>query len=71
MERADCVTEKYSARSIGLILLAIGLAVAAIGFLIVPVIGLFFAVPLLILSAMLIAAPQSKACKLITEKVNR
>ena len=71
MNRTDCVTERYSARTIGLVLLALGLGLAALGFLILPVIGLFFAVPLLGLSALLLAAPQSKACRLITQKVYR
>ena len=71
MNRTDCVTERYSARTIGLVVLALGLGLAALGFLILPVVGLFFAVPLLGLAALLLVAPQSKACRLITQKVNR
>jgi hypothetical protein len=71
MNKTDCVTERYSARTIGIILLVLGLALAALGFLILPVVGLFFAVPLLLLSALLLVAPQSKACRLITQKISR
>jgi hypothetical protein len=71
MNHTDCISERYSARAIGLVVLALGLGLAALGFLILPVIGLFFAVPLLGLSALLLVAPQSKACRLITQKVNR
>ncbi len=71
MNRADCVTERYSARSLGLVLLVLGLALAGLGFLILPVVGLFFAVPLLLLSALLLVAPQSRACRLITQKIAR
>jgi hypothetical protein len=71
MNRSDCITERYSARTIGLVLLALGLALGAIGFLILPVVGFFFALPILGLSVLLLAAPHSKACRLITQKVNR
>ena len=71
MNKNDCVAERYSARSLGLIMLVLGLALAGLGFLILPVVGLFFAVPLLAISALLLIAPQSKACRLITDRVGR
>ena len=70
MDKFDCTTERFSARSIGLVVLALGIGLAILGFLILPVVGLFFAIPLLILAAILLAAPQSKACRLITKKIN-
>jgi len=54
---------------VGIILLALALIVAFAGFLIVPVLGLFFALPLLALAAIFIAAPESKVCRLITKKI--
>lgn len=69
MNNVKCTTERVSARSIGLIMLAFGLGLSVLGFIVLPVVGLFFAVPLLILSAVLLIAPKSKACRLITEKI--
>ena len=71
MDYTDCISERYSARTIGVVVLALGLGLAALGFLILPVVGLLFAIPLLGLSALLLVAPQSRACRLITQKVNR
>jgi len=70
MNKQDCVNEKWSSRTLGLIVLPLALALGFIGFLIVPVIGVFFAVPLFILSFFFLAAPESKVCRLILEKVN-
>jgi hypothetical protein len=68
MNRFGCKTEKNVTRILGLFVLAIGLAVAFIGFVLLPVVGLIFAVPVLALAALFIAAPESKACKLILRK---
>ena len=68
MKKIDCLTEKYSSRTIGLIVLAMALALGFIGFLILPVVGLIFSVPLFILAATLIIAPESKVCRLILKK---
>jgi hypothetical protein len=51
-----------------LIILPLALALGFLGFLILPVVGLFFAVPLFILSFFFIAAPESKVCRLILRK---
>lgn len=53
---------------VGFIILGFSLIIAFAGFLIVPVLGLFFAVPLLALAGVFIAAPESKVCRLITGK---
>ena len=68
MNRQDCVSEKWSSRTIGLIVLPLALALGFLGFLILPVVGLFFAVPLFILSFVFIAAPESKVCRMILRK---
>lgn len=68
MKKADCLNEKYSSRLIGLILLALALGLGLIGFLILPVVGLIFSVPLFILAFTFIAAPESKVCRLILRK---
>jgi hypothetical protein len=65
MNRQDCVSEKWSSRTIGLILLPLAMILGFFGFLILPVVGLFFSVPLFILAFMFLAAPESKVCRLI------
>jgi hypothetical protein len=68
MNRQDCVSEKWSSRTIGLILLPMAVALGLIGFLILPVVGLFFSLPLFLLSFAFIAAPESKVCRLLLGK---
>lgn len=68
MNKTDCVNEKWSSRTIGMIVLPLALVLGALGALILPVVGLFFAVPLFILSFVFIAAPESKVCRLILRK---
>jgi len=68
MKKADCLNEKYSSRLIGLILLILALGLGFIGFLILPVVGLIFSVPLFILAVTFIVAPESKVCRLILRK---
>jgi hypothetical protein len=65
MNKQDCINEKWSSRTIGLIILPLAVALGFLGFLILPVVGLFFAVPLFILSFVFIAAPRSKVCRLV------
>jgi len=65
MKETDCTSEKISSRSLGILLLPLALVIAFFGSLVLPIIGLFFAVPLLLMSAVLLFAPESKACKLI------
>ena len=71
MNKIDCLSEKLSARTLGVFLLPITIFLGFIGGLVLPVIGFFFALPLVILSGALIFAPESKACRLITEKANK
>ena len=66
MNQTNCEKERISSRTLGLILLPVGLLLIVAGVLLVPVLGVFFAIPILILSGLLLAAPQSKVCKLIT-----
>ncbi len=68
MNRQECINEKWSSRTIGLIVLPLAIVLGFFGFLILPVVGLFFALPLFILSFAFIAAPESKVCRLILGK---
>lgn len=42
MNKLDCDVEKLSSRMIGLLILPFAIALGAIGFLVLPVVGLFF-----------------------------
>ena len=68
MNQDNCARERISSRTLGLILLPVGLLLVLAGFLLLPVLGFVFAIPILILSGLLLAAPQSRVCKLITGK---
>jgi hypothetical protein len=68
MNKQDCVTDKWSSRTIGLIMLPLAFALGFLGFLILPVVGLFFSIPLFMLAFMFLAAPESKVCRLILRK---
>jgi small-conductance mechanosensitive channel len=69
MDKTDCAKEKISSRTVGLILLPFAFLIAFAGFMVIPVLGVIFALPVAGLAIMLIAAPQSKVCRLITEKI--
>ena len=66
MNKIECFSIKISSRVLGLVVLAISFLLAFVGALLVPVIGLFFATPLMILAGVLLLAPESKTCKLIS-----
>jgi hypothetical protein len=68
MNKIDCLSEKFTSRVIGLILLPFALALGVLGFLIIPVFGLIFSVPLFILAFIFIVAPESKVCQFILKK---
>lgn len=68
MERKDCVDEKISSRTIGILILPLALFLGVIGFVLVPIFGLLFSVPLFILAGVFLAAPESKVCKLILRR---
>lgn len=69
MNKVDCFSAKMSSRTLGFVLLPFALFLAFIGGIVLPVLGFFFALPLLVMSGVLLFAPESKACRLITEKV--
>ena len=53
---------------LGFIILPFGLLLAVVSFFLLPIFGLIFALPVLTLAVMFIAAPQSKVCRLLTGK---
>lgn len=68
MNKNQCRKDKNSSRAIGLFILPIGLFMAGIFSIIIPLFGLFFALPVLVLSLGLIAAPQSKVCRILLNR---
>lgn len=71
MNNIKCLSEKLSARALGILLLPLTIFLAFIGGIILPVIGFFFALPLVIMSGALLLVPESKACRLITERAHK
>jgi hypothetical protein len=68
MNQTDCKLEPVSNRTIGLILMLIGLMFTFIGIVVIPIIGLMIAFPVLILSVVFLASPRSEACAVIAKK---
>ena len=59
MNKDDCFSEKVSTRFIGLMILPVAIFLTVIVNIALPILGMVFAAPLLILSGVLIAAPES------------
>ncbi|MBW2472325.1 MAG: hypothetical protein JRE18_09620 [Deltaproteobacteria bacterium] len=68
MNRLSCYFERISDFTIGLFLLFLGLALTLISFTIVPVIGLFIAIPVLVLAIAFLGAKRSKECALVAQR---
>jgi len=68
MNRLSCYFERISDFTIGLFLLFLGLALTLIGFTIVPVIGLFIAIPVLVLAVAFLGAKRSRECALVAQR---
>ena len=68
MNKRECETEKLSSRAVGIVLLPVAMMLGFLGFLMLPVVGLFFSVPLFALSFMFIAAPESETCRLMLRR---
>ncbi len=68
MNRISCYFERISDFAVGLFLLFIGLVLTVISFTIIPVIGLFIAIPVLVLAVAFLGAKRSKECALIADR---
>ena len=69
MDKADCKREKISSRTVGFIILPFALLISFAGFVVIPIIGVIFSLPVLGLAIILIAAPESKVCRLIKSRI--
>ena len=68
MNRISCYFEKISDFAVGLFLLFTGLALTLVSVTIIPIIGLFIAIPVLVLAVAFLGAKKSKECALITKR---
>lgn len=71
MNRISCYFEKISDFGVGLFLLFLGLILTVISFTVIPVIGLVFAIPVLVLAVTFLGAKKSKECALVTKKARK
>jgi hypothetical protein len=68
MNKTDCLKNRWSLGSIGQAVLPFALALGVLGALIVPISGILFSLPLLIGSFALIAARESRECRLLLQE---
>jgi hypothetical protein len=73
MNRISCYFERISDLAVGLFLLFVGLALTVVSltvvsFTIIPIIGLFIAIPVLVLAVAFLGAKRSKECALIADR---
>jgi hypothetical protein len=68
MNRISCYFERISDFAVGLFLLFLGLALTIVSFTIIPVLGLFIAIPVLLLAIAFLAAKRSRECALIAQR---
>lgn len=69
MNANECKQERFSSRTIGVVFLIVSALLFVAGLVILPVVGFVFAIPLLILGITMLAAPESKTCRLIRKKL--
>lgn len=67
MDTNDCKQERFSSRTIGLVFLTVSILLFVVGLVVLPVVGFIFAVPLIVIGVMMLAAPESKACRLLRQ----
>lgn len=65
MNKLKCAAEKLTLKTLGWMLLPFVLFFVVMVNIILPVVGMFFALPLIILNILFLAAPKSKTCELI------
>jgi len=67
MNKIECLKEKWSRKAIGAAVLPPAIALLVLGLMVVPIAGMIFALPLMILSFGFIMARDSNACRLLTD----
>jgi membrane-bound ClpP family serine protease len=69
MKSLDCKLERVSNAMVGAILLFVGLVFAIMGFTVIPIIGLLFALAAFVAGVVFLLAPRSQSCALVTQKL--
>jgi hypothetical protein len=67
MNKTDCDNERFSSKTVGIVIIVVSLLLLTVGLVVLPVVGFIFAIPLLVLGIGMIAAPESKTCQLIMD----
>jgi hypothetical protein len=65
MNKIRCAAEKLTLRSLGFILIPFVLFFVIVSNIVLPVLGLFLSLPLIILNVVFLTAPKSKTCELL------
>ncbi len=65
MNKLKCAAEKMTLKTLGLIIAPFVLFFVVVANVVLPVIGFFFALPLIILNVLLVSAPKSRTCQLL------
>lgn len=60
--------ERVSNITVGSVILGMGILATLVGALIVPVFGLIFTLPIVVVGIIFLMSPRSKACSIIAEK---
>jgi len=60
-----CRQERFSSRTVGLFFLVASLLLFVVGLVMLPIVGFIFAIPFMLLGVVMLAAPESSACRLI------
>jgi hypothetical protein len=68
MNRISCYFERVSDFAVGLFLLFTGLALTVVSFTIITILGLFIAIPVLVLAIAFLGAKRSRECALIAQR---
>ncbi len=71
MDEKSCRLERFSNFSVGIVLLIVGIVFGITSFALLPIVGLFIAVPVLVLAIIFLSARRSETCALISEKAKR
>lgn len=66
MNKTECRSERRSTTTVGTLVIVASTLLLMVGLLLLPIVGFFFAIPLLILGIGLMTAPESNTCQLIT-----
>ena len=65
MSKLRCAAEKMTLKTLGVILLPFVVFFVVVANIVLPVVGFFFALPVIILNVLLVTAPKSKTCQLL------